>query len=722
MKKKIPTSVEKLLKDIEFLINKKKFATASKILENLITKTNLNYKLYFYYACCLFELNQIKKSIIYFNKVEELQPDFFLAKLNHSLALQRLGKLEESIKLNNEVLLIVPNNHIAWFNKGTSNQQLGKLEESIKCFQEALRLNSKHLNTWFNLGVSHLKNRNYKKSLESFKKTVSLDENFAQAWIYMGITLLNLNNYTASISAYEKAEKLNAKIKILWKYKAQTYYKMMLYKKAMGCIQKFIKVSPNDIDGLLKYSSISKKLGNVPEAIKTYERIKKLNKNTSNILGLLMFEKLNIGDWNKFKQLLEEMSLTIKEGKEISAPLILNYLPLSSNLLKINAETYVKNKTFKIKELENLKINKQNYKIKIAYLSSDYRAHPIGMQMIEVLKYHNNQEFDITGFSLGPKTNDPINQKFKKLFKNFINIQEMSDLESIKLLRSYNFDIAIYLNGFTEFTRINLLKNRIAKIQINYLGHPGCMTKDLVDYTITDRIIVPESEKKFYSEKIVYLPNHYKICYKTVITQKLENKKKNYALPKNKFVFCCFNNSFKITPDLFKIWIRILKNVNGSILWLLDNSIPELQQNLKNILKKESLNPNRLIFASRLSHENHFKRLKLADLFLDTFYYSASATASDALWAGLPLITLKGKTFSSRVAASLLENLEMPELITNSKNEYENLAIELANNKNKLKDIKAKILTNIENSIPFNNKKYVLNLESLYKNILQDNK
>ena len=143
---------------------------------------------------------------------------------------------------------------------------------------------------------------------------------------------------------------------------------------------------------------------------------------------------------------------------------------------------------------------------------------------------------------------------------------------------------------------------------------------------------------------------------------------------------------------------------------------------LKNILKKESLNPNRLIFASRLSHENHFKRLKLADLFLDTFYYSAAATASDALWAGLPLITLKGKTFSSRVAASLLENLEMPELITNSKNEYENLAIELANNKNKLKDIKAKILTNIENSIPFNNKKYVLNLESLYKNILQDNK
>ena len=143
---------------------------------------------------------------------------------------------------------------------------------------------------------------------------------------------------------------------------------------------------------------------------------------------------------------------------------------------------------------------------------------------------------------------------------------------------------------------------------------------------------------------------------------------------------------------------------------------------MKNILKKESLNPNRLIFASRLSHENHFKRLKLADLFLDTFYYSAAATASDALWAGLPLITLKGKTFSSRVAASLLENLEMPELITNSKNEYVNLAIELANNKNKLKDIKAKILTNIENSIPFNNKKYVLNLESLYKNILQDNK
>ena len=538
----------------------------------------------------------------------------------------------------------------------------------------------------------------------------------------MGIALSESRNYISSISAFDKTEKQNPNMKILWKYKAKTYYEMMIYDKAEINIKKYIKTFPDDINGLLIYCAISKKFNKMPEVIKAYERIRKIDKNNYSILGHLIFAKLCICDWHKFDELLNDLSLAIKKNKNASAPLILSYLPLSSDLLKNNAEAYTKDTTFKIIDLEGFKKNEQKSKIKIAYISGDYRIHPIGMQMIEVLKHHNHKKFDITGVSIGPTTNDAVNQTLKKLFKNFVDIEKTSDLKSIKLLRNYNFDIVVYLSGFTEYTRINLLKNRIAKIQINHQGHPGCMTKDLVDYTIADRIIVPESKKKFYSEKIIYLPHHYKACFRTTLTQKVENNRKNYNLPENKFIFCCFHNNFKITPDLFNSWVRILKNTNESVLWLIDNGIPEFKQNLKNILKKESINSERLIFAKRVNHDRYFERLKLANLFLDTFYYNAAATASDALWSGLPMITLKGKNFASRVGASLLENLNVPELVTNSKNEYENLAIKLVKNKKKLKDIKSKILTNIESSTPFNNKEYVLNLERLYQNVLQDNK
>ena len=297
------------------------------------------------------------------------------------------------------------------------------------------------------------------------------------------------------------------------------------------------------------------------------------------------------------------------------------------------------------------------------------------------------------GFYFGPDKKDEMFKRSLKAFHHFYDVNSKTDKEIAQLSRDLNIDIAIDLMGFTEKNRFGIFVEKCAPIQVNYLGYPGTSGSECINYIIADKTLIPKENQKDYSEKIVYLPDTYQA---NDPTKKISDKiftKEELSLPKKSFVFCCFNKNQKITPNVFDSWMRILKKVNNSVLWLLDEN--EIFSNaLKKEAEKRNVSSERIIFAKRLILQEHLARHKVANLFLDTFPYGAHTTCSDALWAGLPVLTRIGQSFASRVSASLLNAIDLPELIANTEKEYENLAIELAINPNKLKKIKDKLKKN----------------------------
>ena len=282
--------------------------------------------------------------------------------------------------------------------------------------------------------------------------------------------------------------------------------------------------------------------------------------------------------------------------------------------------------------------------------------------------------------------------------------------------RDLGIDIAIDLKGFTQDNRMGIFAERCARVQINYLGYPGTLAAPYFDYIVADKTLIPHESQQYYTEKIIYLPHSYQV---NDSKRKISNRvftRQQLGLPKSGFVFCCFNNNYKILPETFDVWMRLLKTVNGSVLWLFEDN-PTAAKNLRKEATNRGVDPARLVFAPRMELEDHLARHRVADLFIDTLPCNAHTTASDALWAGLPVLTQMGQSFAARVAASLLNAMDLPELITKTQGEYEARAIELANNPLRLTEIKKKLERNRETSPLFNGQLFARHIEAAYTEI-----
>ena len=359
----------------------------------------------------------------------------------------------------------------------------------------------------------------------------------------------------------------------------------------------------------------------------------------------------------------------------------------------------------------------QNQKIKLAYYSADFRGHPTSYLMSQLFKLHNRDQFEIYAFSLlNGGESDAMRKQLMTYFDHFIDVENLSDQEVVALSREQKIDIAIDLGGQTMDARTAIFALRAAPIQINYLGYPGTMAAHHHDYIIADAITIPPENQSFFTEKIIYLPDSYQVNNdQKEISSRLFSKEE-LGLPSDQFIFCCFNNNFKITPEIFSTWMNILKNVNGSVLWLFEDN-DYIKNNLVKEAEVRGISGDRLVFAKRIGQHDHLARHRVADLFLDTLPYNAHTTASDALWCGLPVITMMGDSFPGRVAASLLDAIGLPELITHSLEEYELLAIKLATDPAELKKIKAKLADNRMTMPLFNTALFCHHLESAYSKV-----
>lgn len=452
------------------------------------------------------------------------------------------------------------------------------------------------------------------------------------------------------------------------------------------------------------------------DQLENYNKAISLGLSHNLLLGKKLHTLMYLNQWNELPQLVEDIIKKINLNLPVAAPFDLLAIRDDPKLLKKSAELV--NKTYypANDSLGNFEQFKKNKKIRVGFFSSDFYDHATMHLLGDILKFLDKSQFEYIGISFGPKTDDEWYRIAQNSFDYFIQINTETDKEIAALSRKMKIDIALDLKGYTEHNRTNIFSYRIAPIQVNYLGFPATMGAEYIDYIIADKIIIPEDKKIFYTEKVVYLPNCYQPNCKVKKISSRTFTKKEFGLPSKGFIFCCFNSNYKISPDIFDIWMNILKQVKNSVLWLYRTS-EEVDQNLLKEAEIRGINHDRLIFATNLPNNEHLKRIIFADLFLDTFPCNAHTTASDSLRMGVPLITLMGNSFASRVAGSILTSLNMEELITNSKEEYQRLAIKLASNPSELQRIKYKLVKNLKISTLFDPKIYTKNLESIFKKI-----
>jgi protein O-GlcNAc transferase len=351
--------------------------------------------------------------------------------------------------------------------------------------------------------------------------------------------------------------------------------------------------------------------------------------------------------------------------------------------------------------------------VRIAYLSADFHRHATAYLMAELFERHDRSRFEIIGVSFGVDDKSEMRKRLVAAFDQFYDVRRKSDEEVAKLLHDRQVDIAIDLKGYTTDSRPGFLAYRPTPIQASYLGFPGTMGAEFIDYIIADETVVPFEHQPFYAEKIVHLPDCYQVNdTKRKIAERMPTRQE-VELPEEGCVFCCFNNNWKITPEVFGVWMRLLHAVEGSVLWLLgDNESAE--RNLRKEAQARGIDPARLVFAGRLPLEDHLARHRLADLFLDTLPYNAHTTASDALWVGLPVVTRLGESFAGRVAASLLNAIGLPELVTHSIEDYEALALRLAKDPSLLEGYRNRLATNRLTHPLFDTDRFRRHIEAAY--------
>ena len=609
--------------------------------------------------------------------------------------LKELKRYDEALAHYDRALSLNPDHAGAWSNKGVSLHELKRYDEALAHYDKALSLNPDYAEAWGNMGNTLKELKRYDEALAYYNKALSLKPDYAEAWGNMGNTLKELKRYDEALAHFDKALSLN-----------------------LAHFDKALSLKSNYAEAWSNKAAILNELKRYDEALAHYDKALSLKPDIDWIYGDLIHAKMKICYWSGLVEKLENITTKILKNEKVVTPFALLSLMDDSFLHKKSSEIFTQSKYPPNPVLEPIPKYSKGQKIKIGYFSADFHNHATGYLMAELFELHNKNQFELIGFSFGPKENDEMRQRLEKSFDRFIDVSNKSDMEITQLSRGLNIDIAVDLKGFTQDLRTGIFANRAAPIQVNYLGYPGTMGADYMDYIIADRAVIPVESQSCYSEKVVYLPNSYQVNDRKRLISEKQFTRQELGLPDDGFVFCCFNNNFKILPATFAGWMRILKSVDGSVLWLLKDN-PWVVENLKQEAQKQGIDEGRLVFAERMPLSEHLARHRQADLFLDTFPYNAHTTTSDALWTELPVLTLMGQSFASRVAASLLSATDLPELITGTQEEYEALAVELALNPKKLADIKLRLVNNRLTTPLFDTPLFTKNIEAAYIKMME---
>jgi tetratricopeptide (TPR) repeat protein len=557
-------------------------------------------------------------------------------------------------------------------------------QAAIAHLEQARSLDSSNPEIFFNLGICYREQLNFEQASQSFAAYTKILPRDYDGWFSLAESLCKAEKYQDSIDASQKAIDLNPSIADCWSNLAVTY-------KAAG---------KNHL------------------ALQAYEKAFSLEPASPFLIGKLLHQKMLCADWSETKSLAGSIKEAILSDQPAAEPFGYQGISDSEEDLKRCAQIYASKIYPSHLQAVGQASEKSPRKIKIAYLCGEFREHATSLLLCGVFESHNKDEFETYALDNGWDDGSKTRQRLNNCFDHIYDIKNLSDKQAIELIRTLEIDILVNLNGYFGAERQNIFSYHSAPIQVSYLGFPGTLGVDYMDYLIADSTVIPEGSQKFYCEKIAYLPNSYQAndSRREIATHSFTRA--DFDLPQNGFVFCCFNNTYKITPEVFSSWMNILEKTPNSVLWLLeDNEL--VSENLKKVALNHKIDSDRLIFAKRISAADHLARHSLADLFLDTVPYNAHTTASDALWAGLPVLTLKGNTFPGRVGASLLQAINLSDLVTHNQSEYEALAVKFANKPELLAHYKKRLQENRLTTPLFNTVLYTQKLEAAFKEMWQ---
>lgn len=639
-----------------------------------------------------------------------------------------------------------------------------KTLEAREKFLEALEMEPENPAVLSNIGSTYLIEGNFFDAKKYLYESLGKDSGFMQAHYNLGNLFFNEGNYFESAKHYKMIEDHGLRSPEIYLNLATSYAQIGENENAQIYFEKYLSFKESDADALSNLGVVLSRQGKFEKAIDAYKKASSLkpdNWDTYYNLGILFarkndfenavieFEKLHklnpkhsrtlahlvnrspyILDWErwlKYSPILDELT-----EEEVKNNLIPGEQPFMSvirrddpqinyKIAKIYSEQIKENANLQNTKIDYKKRQKQSKRIRIGYVSDGFRDFPTGHNIVRTLELHDKNNFEVICYSHGPTDDSPWHERIIKTVDKFFDIRSLPDHEAAKKIREDNVDILIDLKGHTKDSRLGIFAYKPARLQMTWLGFPGTTGADFIDYAIVDQTVVPDSEEKFWSEKLVFMPHTYRSTDNNAFVSPIPFEREDFGLPKDAFIFASFNSPYKIDPLMFDTWMYLLRAIPNSVLWQMDDTL-QIRKRLIKEAEKRGVGQERIIFAEKTIKETHLSRLKLADLALDTRIVNGHTTTVDALWAGLPVVALHGKHFCSRVSASVLSAIDMPELIATTLDEYKNLAIKLATDKKKLKEIKNKLQTNKKTTPLFDSERFTKNLEKAYKKVYQRNK
>jgi len=682
------------------------------------------------------QMGRHDQAVVSIRHALRLKPDYAEAHNNLGSVLQSQGLLAEAVTCYRQAVQLNANLAEAHTNLGSVLHSQGQLAEAAACYRQALRLNPNLAEVHYNLGNTLQSLGSLDEAVTCNRQAVRLNPGFAAAHVNLGLALRELGRLDEALASFHQALRLNPNFAEAHYNLGSTMQCQGRLEEAVVCHRRALELKPDYAEAHVNLAIALRELGHDLEAITCCQRAWQLGPDNPAILGELTNQLQHACQWANLtelsRQLLETVAIHAVRGSAAGVdPFLFLALPTSTTADQQRqcARQWVEQRLKSVRspksevrsqeignrksEIGNRRSEIGHSRIKVGYFSADFHEHAIAYLIPELIEKHDREHFAVFGYSYGPDDGSPTRRRLVKAFDRFVDLKDVSFMDAARSIQADAIDILVDLKGYTGHARTQILALGPAPIQVNYLGYPGTMAAPFIDYILVDDFVVPPDQQPFFSEKLVYLPGCYQVNDSRREIAAHAPSRAECGLPEAGFVFCCFNNSYKITPEVFEVWMRLLNNVPGSVLWLLGVS-PLVPVNLGREAAAQGVAPERLVFAPRLPLAEHLARHRLADLFLDTLPYNAHVTASDALWAGCPVLTMAGQTFPSRVAGSLLRTIGLPELITTSLQEYEELALRLARDGDLLNELRARLQANRKTSRLFDGGQFARSLEQAY--------
>lgn len=703
----------------------------------------------------LADLQRYELALESYDRALVVQPEMVSALINRGIVLSILARLDDALACFDRVLVLQPSNIAALNSRGLTLRALQRLPEAMAAYERGLSLNPSYADARYNLGVVLLdqqragealaafesvmaerpndaelfNNRgvalwNLKRpaeALASFERALAIEPQFVEAWGNRGLAARDMARLDEALASFDMAITLAPRNAVAWNSRGSLLRDMKRFDDAIESYGKAIALRPDYAEALNNrgYTWWTDKLEYAP-ALADMERALTLAPDHAYARGEIFHLKAYGGDWTDFESEKAEIEGGVRAGQRIARPFMFQALSENPADLQACSRIWARDMYPQVpgQPQHDPAARKQHKKIRLGYLSGEFREQATQILMAGLYDAHDRDMFELIALDNGSNDNSAMRARLEKAFDTWIDIGALSDEDAAARIRAEEIDILVNLNGYFGRPRMGVFARRPSPIQVNYLGFPATLGAPYIDYILADEIVIPKAEYGFYDEKVVTLPGSYQVNDNKGRAIVAAPSRAAAGLPDKGFVFCNFNSSYKLTPDTFAGWMRILKEVEGSILWLLEARGP-FAENLRRTAQSHGVDSARIVFAPDLPPADHLARLGLADLFLDSLPYNAHTTASDALWAGVPLLTRRGSAFAGRVAASLLQSAGLPELVTETAADYETMAIKLARDSALLKGLRDRLQKNRAGCELFDTDLFRRRIEAAYTQMWQ---